>query len=174
MSFDLFAAVVPQYRRMLGNLQNLIDAASAQIGELGLAEADIVGARLIEDMLPFAYQVKSVAVHSFGAIEGVRRGTFSPDLSEPGARFADFAAQIAAADAGLATVTADELNALVGQPMQFVFRNYVADFTADTFLVSFSVPNFYFHLTTAYDLLRMKGVKVGKRDYLGAMAFRPQ
>src|SRR3981081_3443617 len=81
MAFPLYAATIPSYQQILGAVSGLLDAAEAFCAEKGIAPADIIKARLAEDMLPFAYQVKSTAVHSLGAIEGVRRGVFSPDMT---------------------------------------------------------------------------------------------
>ena len=63
----------------------------------------------------------------------------------------------------------DELEGFVGQPMRFEFRDRRMDFTAEDFLLSFSQPNYYFHAATAYNILRMMGVAVGKRDFMGAV-----
>ena len=57
----------------------------------------------------------------------------------------------------------------IGQPMQFRFRDFAKDFHAEDFLLSFSQPNFYFHTATAYDILRQKGLDVGKRDFMGRL-----
>ena len=59
------------------------------------------------------------------------------------------------------------MEGLIGKPVRFEFRDFRMDFTAEDFLLSFSQPNFYFHAATAYDILRMKGVEVGKRDFMG-------
>ena len=77
MAFSLYAATVPSYRQILGAVSGLLGTAEAFSTEKGIAPDDIIQARLAEDMLPFAYQVKSTAVHSLGAIEGVRSGVFS-------------------------------------------------------------------------------------------------
>jgi hypothetical protein len=120
-------------------------------------------------MLPFAYQVKSTVGHSIGAIEGVRQGTFSPDMTPWPDTFDGCRALVAQAITALQALDADEVDAFVGQPMCFVMGPRRMDFTADVFLLSFSQPNFYFHAATAYDILRMKGVTLGKRDFLGAV-----
>ena len=69
MSFSLYAATVPSYRQILGSVSDLLGKAEAFCAEKGIAPREIIEARLAEDMLPFAYQVKSTAVHSLGAIE---------------------------------------------------------------------------------------------------------
>eukprot|EP01037_Dinobryon_pediforme_P003629 gene3629-3676_t len=167
MAFTLYDATFPSMLQILGSVSRLIDKAEAFCTEKGLAPEALIEARLIEDMLPFAYQVKSVAVHSIGAIEGVRKGTFSPDMSPPPATFADLQARITETLAALQAVDADEVESFIGRPMCFEFRDMRMDFTAEAFLLSFSQPNFYFHASTAYNVLRMKGVPIGKRDFNG-------
>ena len=70
-------------------------------------------------------------------------------------------------------LTEEDMEAFIGQPMRFEFKSSRMDFTAEDFLLSFSQPNFYFHCATAYDILRMKGVPVGKRDFLGRVRIKP-
>jgi hypothetical protein len=65
-----------------------------------------------------------------------------------------------------------EVNALEGRDVLFQIRDLKLPFTAENFLMSFSLPNFHFHATTAYDILRSKGVPIGKRDYLGQMRMK--
>ena len=169
MTFSLYDALIPNFRQTVGAVRALIDKAEAFCAERGVAPDEIIQARLAEDMLPFAYQVKSVAVHSVGAIEGVRRGQFSPDTSEPPASFAGLAARMDEAAAALEAVTPDEVHDFIGGDMAFVFGERRIPFSAEEFLLSFSLPNFYFHATTAYDILRWKGLPLGKRDYMGGL-----
>jgi uncharacterized protein len=172
MAFSLYAATVPSYQQTLGAVLGLLGKAETFCADKGLAPQDIIQARLAEDMLPFAYQVKSTAVHSLGAIEGVRRGVFSPDMTTPPDSFPALKARIAATLAALEAVDAAEVDAFVGRDMRFVSGDRQADFTAENFLLSFSQPNFYFHATTAYAILRWKGVPLGKRDYTGRLRLK--
>jgi uncharacterized protein len=169
MPISLHTAFIPSALQMLGSCNRLIDKAAAWCADQGCPHAEVIGARLHEDMLPFSYQVKSVAVHSAGAIEAVRKGVFAPDLAPPPEDFAGLRALISAAREALEAVDEAEIDGFVGQPMRFEFRDYRMDFTAENFLLSFSQPNLYFHAATAYDILRMKGVQLGKRDFLGAV-----
>jgi uncharacterized protein len=172
MSFSLYAATIPSWQQILAAVSGLLDKAEAFCSEKGIAPHDIIQARLAQDMLPFAYQVKSTAVHSLGAIEGVRRGVFSPDMTPPPESFAALKARIAATLATLAVIEAAEIDAFIGRDMRFAFGDRRIDFTAENFLLSFSQPNFYFHATTAYDILRWKGVPLGKRDFTGKLRIR--
>lgn len=169
MPLSLHAALVPSWLQILGAGRTWLDKAVAH----GMAEAELAEARLVEDMFPFAYQVKSMAVHSQGAIEGVRQGVFSPVMGEalPGT-VAEMSARLDGAIAMLESVGEDELEGFTGRPMRFEIGERRLDFTAEDFLLSFSQPNFYFHASMAYAILRAKGVPVGKRDYIGALRFQ--
>lgn len=170
MPINLHEAFVPPCIQILDSVSGLIDKAEAHCAETGCAPSDLIGARLYADMQPFSYQVKSCAVHSAGALEGVRKGQFGPDWTELPVDFSGLREKIASARAVLESATADEMEGMIGADMRFVVPDrFEWPFTAEKFLTGFSLPNFYFHATTAYDILRMKGVKLGKLDYLGAV-----
>jgi uncharacterized protein len=169
VTFSLYAATIPSYLQTLGAVLNLLVKAESFCAEKGLAPGDLIAARLAPDMLPFAYQVKSSAVHSLGAIEGVRRGMFSPDSTTPPDSFPALKARISETIAALEAIDSNEVDGFVGRDVRFAFGERHIDFTAENFLLSFSQPNFYFHAATAYDILRSKGVPIGKRDFLGRM-----
>lgn len=174
MPITLYDAFVPSCLQIIGAVRGLVDKAEAWCADQGCGAEEIVEARLCEDMLPFAYQVASVAAHSFGAIEGVRKGAFSPDKSAPPATFAAMRDVLDAAVAGLKAVTPDEMEGFIGGDARFSMPEYNLDmpFTAENFLLSFSQPNFYFHATTAYAIMRNKGIAIGKGDYMGALRLK--
>lgn len=167
MTISLYDAVIPSQLQIIAAVRKLVDKAKAHCEEKGSAPEEIIGARLIEDMLPFAYQVKSCREHSLGAIEGVREGVFTPSLTAPPNDWAGLYEKLDEAKAGLEAVSEAEMEGFVGQPMEFRFKDAVMPFTAENFLLSFAQPNFYFHATTAYDVLRERGLPIGKRDFLG-------
>lgn len=169
MSFSLYAATIPGFHQTLEAVAGLLTKAEAYCQEKGVAADDLIQARLAADMLPFTYQVKSAAVHSIGAIEGLRKGVFSPDRTEPPADFAALKTLIAKALAAVDAIDAAEIDAFIGKDMRFAMGDFKIEFTAENFLLSFSLPNFYFHATTAYDILRWKGVPIGKLDFLGSL-----
>jgi hypothetical protein len=172
MGISLYDATVPSFQQILGGLAGQLEKAEAFCAEKGRAPEVLIQARLADDMFPFAYQVKSTVVHSLGAIEGVRRGVFSPDTSTPPADFAGLKARIAQGLADLAAIESAEVESFIGRDMRFSFGDRNIDFTAENFLLSFSLPNFYFHATTAYDILRWQWVPIGKRDYMGRMRIK--
>jgi len=167
MAFSLYEATIPSYRQILTAVGGLLGKAESYCAEQKLAAEQIIQARLAPDMLPFAYQVKATAVHSLGAIEGVRKGVFSPDMTPPPQTFSALKAHIVDTLAALETIEPSEINAFLGRDMRFSFGERQMNFTAENFLLSFSQPNFYFHATTAYDILRWKGLPLSKRDFAG-------
>ena len=172
MTFSLYAATIPSYQQILGAMTGLLVTAETFCAEKHLAPEEIIEARLAQDMLPFAYQMKSTAVHSLGSIEGVRRGVFSPDMTPPPQTFAGLKTQIAETLAALAAIDPAEIDGFVGRDMRFEFGERRLPFTAENFLLSFSLPNFYFHAATAYDILRWKGARIGKRDFTGRLRLK--
>jgi uncharacterized protein len=172
MAFSLYDATVPSYQQALGAVAGLLVTAETFCAEKQLAPQEIIDARLAEDMLPFAYQVKSTAVHSLGAIEGVRRGVFSPDMTPPPQTFAALKARIAETLAALEAIQRAEIDGFIGRDMRFEFRERSLEFTAEGFLLSFALPNFYFHAATAYNILRWKGARIGKRDFMGRLRLK--
>ena len=133
---------------------------------------EVVETRLHGDMLPFKFQIWSVSHHSRGAIEGVSKGAFAPPSQIPDIDYAGLQKVVADAQAALKALKPEDVNALEGRDVTFAIGNFKMPFTAEGFLMSFSVPNFHFHATTAYDILRSKGVPLGKRDYMGPMRMK--
>ena len=125
--------------------------------------------KLHDDMLPLSFQVNSVWHHSLGAIEGIKAGLFQPPPKLRDVDYAKLKALVAEAISGLEGVGREEVEALAEKPMVFKLGDREIPFSTDSFILSFSLPNFYFHAATAYDLLRIEGVPLGKMDYLGQL-----
>lgn len=169
MSISLHAALVPSYLQILQGAAAWLDKG-AQFGSAnGKSEAEMMEARLAPDMLPFNRQVRGFAMHAQGGIEGAIRGVFSPDRSPVPTTFASLKARLSEAVAFLEAIDPRALEDLVGKPMMVDLGETQMAFTADDFLFSFSQPNFYFHATTAYAILRNMGADVGKMDYLARL-----
>src|SRR5690606_35922327 len=153
MSISLHKAIIPSYLQILGAVHNLLDKAEQHCASNGLAADAITKACLAADMRPFAYQITSVCHHSLGAIEGVRKGVFSPDTAPPPEDFDSLRTKLANTINAVNEVTEAEMETFIGRDMRFEMTGLRIDFIAEEFLLSFSQPNFYFHATTAYDIL---------------------
>ncbi|WP_299309306.1 DUF1993 family protein [uncultured Croceicoccus sp.] len=169
MSISLHHALVPQWIQMIDGLERVLTKADSHCGETERSEDEFVQMKLAPDMLDFAYQVKSVRTHSIGAVEGVRAGVFSPDMSESPRDFAAMRTMLSQTRDAINALDPAEFEGFIGKPVEFRFRDFVMPFDGEEFLLSFSQPNFYFHVTTAYAILRQAGVAVGKFDYLGSV-----
>lgn len=172
MPLSLHSAFVPSALQMLGTATHLLDKSEQWCAERGCDHSAILGARLIEDMLPFTYQIKCVAEHTQGAIEGVRQGVYSPDLNPPPTTFAALRDKLDTAKAFMKGLDDTELESWIGRDMRFEFKDRRLDFTVEDFLLSFAQPNFYFHASAAYSIARHLGVEIGKTDFMGRVRIK--
>lgn len=169
MALSLYQATVAQYLQILPAAIANLDRAEAWAKEQGLAEEEMLGKRLAPDMWTLATQFRQVAHHSAGALKGLEVGHFSPDMDLNFHDFATLRALLKDALAYLRGFDVATLETLGDKTVAFGFGGEVRmRFTGEDFLLSFSQPNFYFHAAAAYAILRGLGVKVGKRDFLGA------
>ncbi len=170
MSVSLYDASVARFLQSLGAVSGYLDKGRSHCEENNIDLNEIVETRLYPDMLPFRFQIIQVVSHSMGAINGAQAGEYLP---KPAAEDLDYQALqdlVAEAQSGLQQVTVEVVNGLEGKEI----RTPWWPFTAEGFLMSFSLPSFYFHVTTAYDILRTKGVPVGKLDFLGQLNIKTQ
>lgn len=169
MSTSLYDFSVPAFVRALTNLSNQIDKASAHAEHKNFDAKALADARLIADMMPFFGQVRVACDNAKGAVARLA-AIDNPPHEDVETTFPELKARIAK--------TLDFINS--ARPEQFVgaeAREIVLQFPNLTlkfpngfdYLTRFALPNFYFHTTMAYALLRQNGVDVGKRDYLGAI-----
>ena len=172
MATSLFDLSVGSYLQGLSGVAAVLEKGLAHFAATGADPDSLVHACFWEDMRPLQFQVQSVAHHSLGAIEGLRRGEFSPPPPIEPQTYARLQQMVADAAAALKAVSSAEVDAYEGRDMWFRAGERQIPFTAEGFILSFSLPNFYFHATTTYDLLRSKGVPLVKRDYLGRLRLK--
>ncbi|MFK8053792.1 MAG: DUF1993 family protein [Woeseiaceae bacterium] len=169
MTTTLFDLSVGSYIQSLAGVAQVLAKGKKFAEAEGISLDEIVDSRLKEDMLPFRFQIQAVLHQSVDTIAALANGEFGPPSKlEP----LDYAGLQGAVDDGLAMlkeVTPEAVNACAGKPVVFRMGEMEIPFTAENFVLSFALPNLYFHATTAYDMLRIKGVPLSKSDYLGAM-----
>ena len=172
MTMSLYDFCVPTYLQILGATEGILSRGLSHFNDNNVDPNEIVETRLFPDMLPFRFQIHSVAHHSAGTMAALETGVFRPDRGAPDASYAALQAEIAAARASLEKLTPEAVNARAGADVVFEVGDRKMPFTAEGFVLSFSLPNFHFHATTAYDILRGQGVAIGKRDYMGALRLK--
>jgi hypothetical protein len=168
MATSLYDLSVASYLQTLGAVSNFLDRGLAHCRDNNIDPEEIVATQFYGDMLPFRFQIISVAHHSAGAIAGVKAGAFAPPTERRPLTYTELQGLVADAQKTLSATTPEEINAFEGKDVTFAIGDFKMPFTAEGFVMSFSLPNFYFHATTAYDILRSKGVPLGKRDFMGA------
>jgi uncharacterized protein len=170
MTFSLYDATVANYLQILGAVVGgFLDKRLKHFREKGIDPAEIVETRLATDMLPLRFQIFSVTHHSRGAIEAAKKGVFVPSGGQSDLDYSALQGLVTEARNELSLLTQEDVNALGGRDVVFKFGDRALPFTTEDFLMSFSLPNFFFHATTAYDILRHSGAPLGKRDFMGKL-----
>jgi uncharacterized protein len=175
MATSLYDLSVPTFLQTVSAVGGFLDRAATHCAETGADPEDFARVRLVDDMAPFHFQIECVAHHSVWALLAVKNGVFDPPaLVPPGTiPFAGLREMIAQAEAALKAFTPEEVNSWSGKDLDLQIgppdQSRRLAFTPETFLLSFSLPNFYFHAVTAYNILRTRGVPLGKRDYEGVL-----
>ena len=105
-------------------------------------------------------------------MEAAQTGVFTPSSAKPDLDYSALQALVTEARNELSDLRPEVVNALVGRDLTFRVGDRALPFTAEVFLMSFSLPNFFFHATTAYDILRHKGAPLGKRDFIGKLKLK--
>lgn len=165
MSLSLQDIASPIFVRGLTNLSNLIDKAIAA----GLDEAELMEARLAPDMLPFPAQIRMASFSGRSCIARLT-GQAWPKTDDSEATLAELKETIAMSIAFIEGVDPAAFEGGETRRVELRFPGVELDFDGQGYLTSFAIPNFFFHVTTAYAILRSRGVELGKRDYLGKLA----
>lgn len=182
MAISLYDLSVPTFLQTVRAVAGFLQRTAKHCAETGTNPDDLVPARLIADMAPLHFQIEALSHHSVWGLEAVKTGVFAPPALIGAMPFARLRALIDEAIAALEALTPAEVNACAGKALNIaLFRPLNEDdrssawaprqlaFTSETFLLSFSLPNVHFHAVTAYNILRSRGVPLGKRDYEGQL-----
>jgi uncharacterized protein len=172
MGISFYDASVRNYLQTIAATRGVLDKGLAYCKEMHADPEEIVERRVFADMNPFRFQIQQVALHSLGAIEAMKAGVLRPPGERPRHTYAELQGLLAETQTALEKFTPAEINALEGKELIFETRDSKRVFTCEGFLLSFSLPNFYFHATTAYDILRGRGVPIGKRDFMGQLRLK--
>ncbi len=166
MSISMHKASAPLYLRMLGNLDQLLEKAEANAKERGFDANLLVTSRLAPDMKPLSAQIQFASDTSKGAMARLSGGT-PPAMADTETTIADLRTRIANTIDYIKSVPASAVDGSEDREIVLKFPNGEMKFTGLAFLTGFAIPNFMFHVTTAYAILRHNGVPLGKQDFLG-------
>lgn len=166
MSITMHSASVPMFVRMLGNLVKFIEKAEAHAQAKKFDPAVYLTARLAPDMLPFTRQVQ-IACDTAKFCMARLGGVEAPKHEDNEASLGDLKSRIAKTLAFIQSVPADQIVGTEDKDINVPRRDGVLVMKGEAYLKHFATPNFYFHVTTAYALLRHYGVELGKADFLG-------
>lgn len=168
MSASLYGSTAAQFVRGLKNLSALLEKGAAWAKENGKTEESVLTTRLADDMYPLARQVQITSDMSKGAIARLA-GVTAPAMEDNEVTFAQLQERIAKTLRFIESVDVQQLEGDESRPVVVKGKNHELNFTAHSYVTGFAVPNFYFHITTAYNILRHLGVNIGKADFLGEM-----
>ncbi len=165
MALSFYEISVPTYQQFLRALIGVLDKGEKHCTEKGIDPASLFAARLAEDMQPLAFQIMMALGHSAGAVAAIR----GQQRSRPSGvdTFAGAKKAIEDALAELEAIKPADLEDAATKVVELKFPGRELKFHGLGYLQSYAMPQFFFHVTTAYDILRHKGVPIGKRDFLG-------
>ena len=166
MPLTLYQASVPRFAAMLKNLAAILDKAQAHCEARKIDPLALTTDRLYPDMLPFTRQVQIACDSAKGAAARLA-GVEVPKHEDTEQTFAELKARIARTLDFMASVPAAKIDGAEEREVVIRLRGQDTKFRALQYLQNFAWPNFYFHVTTAYNILRHNGVELGKRDFIG-------
>lgn len=169
MALSLYDVSIPVYLNMLRNISAIMDKAEAHAKEKGDELSAYLEARLSQDMLPFSRQIQMISDAAKGG--AARLAAISPpSMPDVETTWAELKERLAKTIAFIESIKRDQIDGGEDRTIELPLPGRTMTFTGRDFLTNFALPNFLFHVTTAYGLLRSKGVPLGKMDFLAAGA----
>lgn len=167
MSLTMYQASVPQIKKMLLNLSALLKKGEAFASSKNINESVLVDGRLFPDMFPLSKQVQIACDQAKGGMARLA-GLEAPKFDDNEATLAQLQERIAQTVAFLDTIKPEQIDGSEAKEIKFSIKEWNFEFVGQQYLLTWVIPNFYFHVTTAYNILRHNGVEIGKPDFLGA------
>ena len=166
MAITMYQASAPVFIKILGNLRAILEKAAAHAAAKKIDESVFVNARLYPDMLPLSAQVQIASDMARGTMARLS-GAEPPAVEDKEKTFADLIARIDSAVAYVRSFQAAQIDGSETRQITRKLRGGTVNFTGSDYLFTFAMPNFYFHATTTYAILRHNGLEIGKGDFLG-------
>jgi hypothetical protein len=166
MAMSMYQASIPQFVKMLTNLSNILKKGEAFAREKNIDGAVLINDRLAPDMFPLSKQIQIACDQVKNGMARLA-GVEAPKFDDSESTFEQLQERIAKTIAFAKTITSTQLEGSETKEIKFSIKEWDFEFVGDQYLLTWIIPNFYFHITTAYNILRHNGVAVGKPDYLG-------
>jgi hypothetical protein len=166
MTLSMYQASVPVFARGLSGLKTILSKGAAHAAAKKIDESVFINARLYPDMLPFARQVHIATDFARGTVARLS-GSEPPKWEDNETTFAELIARVERTIEAVNSFNAAQVDGSEARPVTRQVRGEPKTFTGLNYLLQYSMPNFYFHMTTAYAILRSNGVEVGKGDFIG-------
>jgi uncharacterized protein len=168
MSFGMYQASVPAFLAMLKNLTAILDKAEAYAADREIDPQVLLNWRLAPDMFPLTRQIQIAADFAKGTTARLA-GKDVPKYADDEKSLAELKARLAKTVKFVESIAAKDFDGAESRDITLTVGGQEMRFKGEPYLVHFALPNFYFHATTAYDILRRCGVEIGKRDFMGAI-----
>jgi uncharacterized protein len=165
MAISMYHASVPVFVQLLGGLNGVLDKGAAQVAAKKLDAAVVLNWRLYPDMFTLARQVRQACEHALGA--GRAAGVETPKFPDLDNSFEEMKSRITKTIDFLNTLKPAQLDGKEDTQITIPMGGQPRNFKAQNYLYHLAMPNFYFHTTTAYNILRSLGFDIGKRDFMG-------
>ena len=166
MAISMYQASVPQLKRMLVNLSAILTKAQEHVAAKGMDGKVLVEARLFPDMFPLAKQVQIACDQvKFGLAR--LASVEAPKFDDTESTLAQLKERIAKTIAFMDSIQPEQVDGTEAKEIRFSIKEWNFEFVGEQYVLTWVIPNFYFHVTTAYNILRHNGVELGKTDYLG-------
>ena len=166
MTISMYQASAPRFARLLRNLSAILAKAQAHVEAKKLDATAFTGYRLFPDMFPLTKQVQIACDQAKGAVARLA-GAEPPKHEDTEQSFADLQARIAKTLDFVESVKPAQIDGSEGREVVLKLRGKDVPFKGEQYLLGFAWPNFFFHMTTAYNILRHNGVELGKKDFVG-------
>jgi uncharacterized protein len=166
MTISMYEASAPRFVRMLRNLDAILVKAQAHAVAKKIDPTVLLTARLFPDMFPFTRQVQVACDHAKGAVARLA-GAEVPKYEDTEQSFGELQARLAKTIGFVESFAAGQIDGTEEREIALKVGGRDMTFKGMPYLLGFALPNFYFHVVTAYDILRHNGVEIGKRDYIG-------
>lgn len=167
MAMSMYQASIPQFIKMLTNLSNILKKGEEFASAKSLDDVALVEGRLAPDMLPLSKQVQIACDQVKNGMARLA-GVEPPKFEDNETTFAQLQERIAKTIAFANSLKPEQVDGTEAKEIKFSIKEWNFEFVGEQYLLTWIIPNFYFHITTAYAILRHNGVEIGKMDYLGS------